>query len=220
MKRLCGKPDCVAPHVARDMCSKHYSQWRASASEEEKAQPSESQKRIAHFEKTKEADCVNCGTHSDWEYKVYPHPRGDYKGLRCIPCHNRSSRDSKQRNPRNNPYYATLEGKVNALVAGARHRIIKRNLPCTITPEWVLDQYSRQEGRCAYTGWLLEQTVSGRGLHRNPRGLSLERKNSDKGYTEDNTVLICWAVNRMKSTLTESEFTDICKAVTKYNGRC
>ena len=35
---------------------------------------------------------------------------------------------------------------------------------------------------------------------------SLDRIDSEKGYTEDNVRFVCWAVNQMKADRTDEEF--------------
>jgi hypothetical protein len=70
--------------------------------------------------------------------------------------------------------------------------------------------WERQEGICVYTGLKME-------LQPNTLlSVSVERIDSDIGYTPENTVLCCNVVNRMKSDLDAEIFFDICKSVTMW----
>ena len=49
-----------------------------------------------------------------------------------------------------------------------------------------------------------------------PLSVSVERVDSNIGYTESNTVLCCNVINKMKSNLDGETFFDMCKAVTLW----
>ena len=48
--------------------------------------------------------------------------------------------------------------------------------------------------------------------------VSIERINSKIGYTVDNTILVCQAINRMKSDFGFEEFYEMCKDVACFLG--
>ena len=66
-----------------------------------------------------------------------------------------------------------------------------------------------QEFKCALTGELLDATS----VWWKP---SLDRIDSDKGYTLDNIRIVAWIVNHCRGDLTDEEFVDMCKKVAKY----
>jgi hypothetical protein len=81
-----------------------------------------------------------------------------------------------------------------------RTRIKKRKSgPLEKSPEinsqWLKDQFTRQNGRCYYTGIPFEIERVRRGMRRP----SLDRLDSNKGYTPDNCVLCLTAINYMKN---------------------
>ena len=47
--------------------------------------------------------------------------------------------------------------------------------------------------------------------------ISIDRINSDLGYTKDNIQLVSAMINRMKSDLTSKEFIDFCSIISNYN---
>ena len=52
---------------------------------------------------------------------------------------------------------------------------------------------------------------------RSPYVPSLDRVDSNKGYTMENVVLCCWAVNVGKNNFPLQTYLDVCKEVAKKN---
>jgi hypothetical protein len=48
--------------------------------------------------------------------------------------------------------------------------------------------------------------------------VSIERINSFEGYTVENTILVCQAINRMKSDFDFEDFYDLCRDVANFLG--
>jgi hypothetical protein len=48
--------------------------------------------------------------------------------------------------------------------------------------------------------------------------VSIERIDSNVGYTPENTVLVCQAINRMKSDFEFDDFYDLCRDVAEFLG--
>ena len=78
-----------------------------------------------------------------------------------------------------------------------QHRKTSRNSghESEIGAAWIREQYDRQNGRCFYTGvpFVIDATI--RGMRRP----SLDRVDSSKGYTRENTVLCLTAINYLKN---------------------
>lgn len=51
-----------------------------------------------------------------------------------------------------------------------------------------------------------------------PYSVSVERIDSSLGYTKENTVLVCNAINRMKSNFEAELFYEMCKGVVGHLG--
>ena len=77
------------------------------------------------------------------------------------------------------------------------------------------EMWNKQEGKCALTG--IPMTVTERG--RTNTNISLDRIDSNKGYTKDNVHLICSAVNFMKSNLSLDEFIMYCQSIIDYKNK-
>lgn len=72
--------------------------------------------------------------------------------------------------------------------------------------------WEKQDGICVYTG--IEMTTQ----PNSPYSVSVERINSNVGYTKENTVLVCNAINKMKTDLDPVLFFEMCSVVTKFLG--
>ena len=68
----------------------------------------------------------------------------------------------------------------------------------SLTSEWALAQFAKQEGRCFYTG--IKMTI-GHGKGRIWTSVSIDRRNNNADYLPQNCVLCCSGFNLMKHTL-------------------
>ncbi len=90
--------------------------------------------------------------------------------------------------------------------AGARNH----GIAWTLTIDDINTQYTRQNGLCHYTK--LPMKIASRDLDysrtltQDPLTLSVDRRDSDKGYAADNIVLCCRWVNYAKNVYTEEQF--------------
>lgn len=107
--------------------------------------------------------------------------------------------------------YEELNGQYFAkLRCGAK----KRNIPFDITIEQAWEQFLKQERKCALTK--LELTFA-RARAKNAgvaiQTASLDRINSNKGYTVDNIQWLHKDVNRMKNGFTQEYFLSMCELI-------
>jgi DNA-directed RNA polymerase subunit RPC12/RpoP len=93
-----------------------------------------------------------------------------------------------------------------------KDRAKKRGIIVSITMQDLEDQWSIQNGRCAFTG--RELTIR---LSRNtPGNASLDRIDSSVGYIPENIQWLHWHANQAKNDLDESAFFNLCKEVVDY----
>lgn len=90
-------------------------------------------------------------------------------------------------------YRVTPRGRANRLLNNAKDRAKRRNIEFNLTPQWVENKLTL--GVCELTGLAFDLTVS-KNTKDNPFAPSLDRINSAIGYTENNTRVILWSVNR------------------------
>jgi len=99
----------------------------------------------------------------------------------------------------------------NAILRSARDR----HVPLFITIEDAETQFVQQNGKCALTGMPIKPCVT-----RHSSGdwtASLDRIDSDKGYTKDNIQWVHKDVNRMKWHFSQDHFVSLCIAVFKHH---
>jgi len=83
---------------------------------------------------------------------------------------------------------------IRALHFRAMRRAKRKNVEWAITAEDVERMWVESKGRCALTGIPFDEANTG-SFARRPWIPSLDRKESTKGYTPENTRLICCAMN-------------------------
>jgi len=107
---------------------------------------------------------------------------------------------------------ATIEGRSKEFLRNAKNAAVKRKQDFTVTPRDIVKCWEDQFGICAYSG--REMTLKAGSLNT----VSIERIDSDIGYVPQNIVLVCQAINRMKSDFSFEDFYDLCKDVTVFLG--
>lgn len=103
---------------------------------------------------------------------------------------------------------STYEAYLRYLHSGAKYTCKagkrSKDLEFSITPEHLIALWREQGGRCAISGTYLTHHKDGSGTKE--YNVSIDRINSDKGYTPLNTQLVCYRINLMKHTLPEDMF--------------
>jgi len=111
----------------------------------------------------------------------------------------------------------------NDLKKNTKNRNVKRQkrgesgILINITIDILKNLYEKSN-KCAYSGKIMthkfiEDSTSN---IQNPLNISIDRIDSNKGYTEDNIRLICNIVNRMKMYLTNKQLHNYCGLVFKH----
>jgi hypothetical protein len=123
---------------------------------------------------------------------------------RCIKCEKELGKIKHKENQKKE--ILSLDAFINKKIKESKQR---KNIESIITTEEVVDVFNKQNGKCYYTNYPLEIS------HRNktPYSLSIDRIDSNKGYTIDNIVLCCSIVNRMKMDDDVNHFIQLCKDI-------
>jgi hypothetical protein len=140
-----------------------------------------------------------------------------YKG-RCYPC-SRKLRTSNRENTLRN---SSIEDFMKAELVVAKDRNKKRgkNHEFDITVDFLMELYEKQTGLCAMSA-IEMSTTSHRdecpeGMRVNPNKLSIDRIDSNLGYTEDNVQLVCCWVNLMKLDVSIDVFKERCRLISSF----
>lgn len=115
-------------------------------------------------------------------------------------------------------FYSSIEGRARTLLNNARKSPTGKILEFSLTLEHILNGIKR--GNCAVTNIPFElsneyQIKTGRTA--NPFSPSIDRIDSSKGYTNENTRIVIWQYNMAKGELTDKEIFDIFKQALKVN---
>lgn len=107
---------------------------------------------------------------------------------------------------------STIEGRAKVFLQNARKSAAKRKQIFALTVADIVECWHTQWGVCAYSG--RQMTLEAGHLHT----VSIERIDSSVGYTPENTILVCQAINRMKSDFAYEDFYALCRDVAQFLG--
>lgn len=156
--------------------------------------------------------CLNCKQYKNLEEFSIDNKclHRDCKFRYCKQCHSEMIIERKI-NKRGKP---TLERLITMRFLGARQRAKVNDLVFDIDKEFLNELWNVQQGKCAISGTQMTYEYY---KGRIPTNLSIDRKDSNRGYTKDNTQLVCMVVNQMKSDLTMEELLNFCESILKWN---
>lgn len=107
-------------------------------------------------------------------------------------------------------YRKTNVGKAGQLLGSAKSRANRKNIEITITKDWVLQKLNL--GVCELSGIDFDMAPNGR-TNRNPKSPSIDRINSNLGYTPENCRLVLLSINDALNQYGLDHFLTVAKAV-------
>lgn len=93
-------------------------------------------------------------------------------------------------------------------IYAAKTRAANKGLNIDINTPYIKNLFNFQNGLCAISKIKMEKEAG-------PFSLSIDRIDSNKGYTKDNVQLICSCLNSMKKDLSNDEFISVLKKVSE-----
>lgn len=150
--------------------------------------------------------CFKCKEKSSYEFFFKHKLTTDGYHSWCKKCCTEAN--IKSRNKLN----ATIEGRARVFLLNAKNSAIKRNQEFSLNIQDIVECWDAQIGICAYSG--RKMTL----LPSQLNTISIERIDSKIGYTKENTILVCQAINRMKSDFEFDDFYNLCKDVAEFLG--
>ena len=152
--------------------------------------------------------CLVCGRSLDpsefdshQEYAIRGHRDG-----RCKECKRKQNQEARENYDDKKRLYKTIQARV----LGASERAKRKGIPCTITKEFILDLWNKQNGLCAISKIPMTYEMDSGRIYTN---VSIDQIEQGKGYTEDNVQLVCMAVNQLKSDWDMNTVKYICKMI-------
>jgi hypothetical protein len=132
--------------------------------------------------------------------------KSNKNGLRnqCKVCRSLYSKNLREKKN------STIEGRALEFLRHAKESSVRRNQVFELEVADVVDCWDKQLQICAYSG--RKMTLE----NAKPNTVSIERIDSDIGYTKNNTILVCNTVNRMKSNFELPEFVSFCRDISKF----
>lgn len=163
-------------------------------------------KRAWFYPETQEKICAKCKTKfSIIEFFKHKQTKDGFHSW-CKHCCKQGNARSKEKK------YSSFEGRIATFLTSCRKSAEKRKQTCSITANDLKQAWEAQSGICVYTGWAMTTQANC------ATTVSVERIDSKQGYTKENTVLVCNAVNRMKSNFSGEFFYSVCQAVVSHIG--
>lgn len=158
--------------------------------------------------------CLVCGRSLDpsefdshTEYTIRGHRDG-----RCRECKRKQNQEARKNYDDKKRLYKTIQARV----LNASERAKRKGIPCTITKEFILDLWNKQNGLCAISKIPMTYEMDSGRIYTN---VSIDQIEQGKGYTEDNVQLVCMAVNQLKSDWDMNTVRYICKMVVDNTDR-
>ena len=145
----------------------------------------------ARYQKVSRGESAECkihGLHDNWRICKN-------RISQCRLCNATLQRKSREKYP------------IKFLLRDAKQHAKQRKREFDLCEQDIIDQLFKQNNNCAISG-----------LSFSKYKISLDRIDSNKGYTKDNIQLLTIQVNRMKSDFEVTDFIDVCKQITKFNG--
>lgn len=103
----------------------------------------------------------------------------------------------------------TVDKKIGLIYSSAKTRAKRKNIPFTITKNDISLLWDTQRQKCFYTNEPMSYELG------SPSMVSIDRFDSDKGYTTGNICLTTWEINRIKNDIPLHRFLEICKKITE-----
>lgn len=148
--------------------------------------------------------CFKCKTEKSFDLFFLHKQTNDGYHSWCKSCCKEGNKHSR------NKVNSTIQGRAKVFLQNAKKSAVKRNQEFCLTIEDIVNCWNEQLQVCAYSG--REMTLVAGQLNT----VSIERINSKIGYTPENTILVCQAINRMKSDFDYDDFYNLCKDVAKF----
>jgi hypothetical protein len=150
--------------------------------------------------------CFKCKTEKSYDLFFLHGQTVDGYHSWCKSCCKHGNQQSR------NKINSTIQGRAKIFLQNAQKSAIKRNQEFCLTIDDIVKCWVDQSEICAYSG--RKMTLEAAKLNT----VSIERINSNIGYTPENTILVCQSINRMKSDFDLNDFFDLCKDVAKFLG--
>ena len=147
--------------------------------------------------------CIICGEND--EVMFYPNRKNKCKKCMSDEYKNKSEDEKKEYIDKQRKWRDS--NLIRYRVESAKHRAIRKGLVFEITDDIIQQKLNEQDGKCYISK---QPLVMG---ENDWYGISLDRLNSNLGYTIDNTILVTKFVNSSKNNLSLDDYIKLLKEV-------
>ena len=109
-----------------------------------------------------------------------------------------------QKNRSQQKRYYSADGRPIQMFNSARKRAVKKGLEFSLNIQWLRDKFDEQDQKCAMTGIQFVYVKDDR-FTRQAFSPSLDRIDNDKGYTPENTRLVCAMYNYCRNVARDED---------------
>lgn len=154
--------------------------------------------------------CRGCDTEKSPD-NFPPREKGS-RYVRCL-CRECEAKFSLERY-RNKKSYS-LEETLHRRAYQAKRRSERKGISFDITDADLIELYNKQDGKCYYSGIPMERVPK----IDNYYNVSIDRIDSNVGYTRNNIVLCCDSINTMKNSMPKEFFIELCRKIVSHQER-
>jgi hypothetical protein len=156
--------------------------------------------------------CGICKNEYPMTQEYFFRRKANKKGFQtvCKNCKYNTPALIKRRKIGNDSLVKVLKERYRALL----HRSKIKNLIVDIDVDDLINIWDLQNGQCAISGIKMRHEIYSGKIDSN---VSVDRIDSNFGYTKNNIQLVCSSINKMKSTLTMEQFIELCNLIIKFN---
>ena len=164
-------------------------------------------KRAIYYPLTNEKKCGKCYNKKDVKFFYKHNATSDGYHSWCKNCCRAGNRKSAEKK------YSNFSNRVTTLLYTSKNNSLKRKQDFSINRNHLNDLWEKQKQKCFYSD--IKMTTQPNHIFT----VSIERVDPVQGYIPQNVVLVCNAVNRMKSDFLVQEFFHFCQLITNYNAK-
>ena len=95
----------------------------------------------------------------------------------------------------------------------AKNRALDRGMSFDIDVDYLLNLYSKQDGKCFYSGMKMNVVKKDPSKTHDPFKMTLDCINPEAGYTKGNVVWCAYCVNSMKQKMSLGKMLQVCTSI-------
>lgn len=111
----------------------------------------------------------------------------------------------------------SIKETLKSICTGAISRAKRRKMPCDMDFGFLWSLYKKQKGKCAVTGIKLKPSNCIGRIRTDPNTITIDRIDSNKGYTRDNIQLTTMIYNTAKSNFQHKDVMQMVKGILKVS---